>query len=59
MKKYFFLAVFAVGVMTITSCKNQECCKFLTVKYCEDDTPSGQSWDDYKADLEAAGYNCN
>lgn len=59
MKKYFFLAVFALGAMTMTSCKKQECCKLLTTKVCEDDTPDGHNWDDYKHSLDSQGYNCD
>ncbi len=58
MKKYFFLFVFALGAMTMTSCQ-KDCCKLLTVEVCEDDTPDGDNWDDYKAILESGGYNCN
>ena len=58
MKKYFFLSVFALGAMTMTSCK-KDCCKILTVEVCEEDTPDGVNWDDYKATLEAGGYNCD
>lgn len=59
MKKYFFLSVFAIGTMTLTSCENEECCKFLTVKECEGEEPSGLTWEEYKAQLDAAGYNCD
>lgn len=59
MKKYFFLAAFAVGAMTMTSCNKEDCCKLLTVKVCEGDEPSGVTWDDYKASLDTQGYNCD
>ena len=42
----------------MTSCQ-KDCCKLLTVEVCEDDTPDGDNWDDYKAILESGGYNCN
>ncbi|MFM1877026.1 MAG: hypothetical protein RL266_2763 [Bacteroidota bacterium] len=59
MKKVLFLAVFAFGATTLTSCNQEDCCKLLTVKYCEGDEPSGLTWDEYKAQLDAAGYNCD
>ena len=59
MKKLFFVAVLAFGAMVIASCNNSDCCKLLTVKYGEGDEPSGMTWDDYKAQLDAAGYNCD
>lgn len=59
MKKYFFLAVFGLGVVAMSSCKKQECCTLLTAKFCEDDTPDGQNWEDYKETLDQSGYNCD
>ncbi|MCF8465083.1 MAG: hypothetical protein K9G41_09585 [Flavobacteriales bacterium] len=58
MKKYFLLAVFACGVMTMTSCK-KDCCKLLTVSVCEGDEPSGTTWEDYRETLDNSGYNCD
>lgn len=60
MKKFFFLAVFALGAMTMTSCK-KNCCSLATVKVCEDDFNSAtySSWDDAKKYYEGAGWNCD
>lgn len=56
MKKYFALAVFAIGTMSLTSCSS-DCCTVSTVEICEDDYTSvgGVSWADYKAAVEASG----
>ena len=58
MKKFLFLAAFAFGAMTFTSCSN-DCCKLLTVKECEGDEPDGMTWEEYKASLDSIGYNCD
>lgn len=60
MKKYFFLAVFGLGVVTMSSCNKQECCTWNGAKVCEDDLPPNYtSWDDYKDAAEAGGANCD
>jgi hypothetical protein len=59
MKKYLFLAAVAFGAATMSSCNREECCTLLTVKECEGEEPSGLTWDEYKAQLDAVGYNCD
>ncbi|MFT4682429.1 MAG: hypothetical protein ACI9YU_002292 [Flavobacteriales bacterium] len=54
MKKYFAIAVFAIGTMSLTSCSS-DCCTVtstgIDVEVCEDtydDAGTGISWGDYK-----------
>jgi hypothetical protein len=56
MKKYFALAVFAIGTMSLTSCSS-DCCTVSTIEICEDDYVSTGTitWTDYKAAVVASG----
>jgi len=59
MKKSFLslLPILGIVAMTATSCSDN-CCTFSVLKECEGDEPAGQTWEEHKADLEAAGWNC-
>ncbi|MFT4525079.1 MAG: hypothetical protein ACI85F_001231 [Bacteroidia bacterium] len=56
MKKYFAIAVFAIGTMSLTSCSS-DCCTVSEVKVCESDYTdvAGISWADYKALVVSTG----
>ena len=60
MKKYFLLGIFAIGTLSLTSCK-KNCCSLLTVKVCEDDFDGAvyDNWDEAKTYYQSAGWNCD